>query len=316
MSLRTALTATARLHRMARQECRPDVLTWNVSSRVPLGKPSVSESEHALPSSASSPPSILRATGSSLPGSLPPEEEGPGELSDQEWEIRTGRAIYILQQTLPTFFSTGLISSVDTSGGNEKGDKSDEISIYSPNVRLEYRPPVPFPPPFPRTLHVEGLPLYMGSSVFVRHTLSALYTDLRVELQRVRVHGPRSSSGPPLDSSANPNAPGDIHRSQQSKTRSNREKSLFVGLMVHGINRVSKAEGGWQVNSTYTFSPITGLIHLHVIDSIHPAPHQAFFSALQAALSKIGLGSTRDAGESGMARAQPLSQPQPSRSEI
>ena len=69
---------------------------------------------------------------------------------------RAGRAIYILQQTLPTFFSTGLISSVDISGTNSRTKDDDELSIYSPNIRLEYRPPTPFPPPFPRTLHVEG----------------------------------------------------------------------------------------------------------------------------------------------------------------
>lgn len=33
-------------------------------------------------------------------------------------------------------------------------------------------------------------------------------------------------------------------------------------------------------NSTYTFSPITGLIQIHTIDSIEPAPHQALFEAL------------------------------------
>ena len=87
----------------------------------------------------------------------------------------------------------------------------------------------------------------MGSSVFIRHTLSALYTDLRVELQRVRVHGPPSSSGPTSEGSSDVGVLGDLRRSQQGKTRSSREKSLFVGLMVHGTNRVSKAEGGWQV---------------------------------------------------------------------
>ncbi|RDX42042.1 hypothetical protein OH76DRAFT_1363522 [Lentinus brumalis] len=229
--------------------------------------------------------------------------EGPRELSDQEWEIRTGRAIYVLQQTLPTFFSTGLISSVDTSGSNSRTKEEDEISIYSPNIRLEYRPPTQFPPPFPRTLHVEGLPLYLASSAFVRHTLNALYTDLRVELRRVRVHGPRSSSG------LRPDTPEGTSQSQ-GKTRSIREKSLFIGLEVRGTNRVSKAEGGWEVNSTYTFSPTTGLIHLHNIDSIHPAPHEAFFSALQAALNKIGLGGPQgETGAGGVARSSPPSPP-------
>ena len=84
-----------------------------------------------------------------------------------------GRAIYILQQTLPTFFSTGLISSLDISRGKENGQSEEDLSIYSPSIRLEYRPPVPFPPPFPRTLHVEGKPF-----------------PLHVALMNIIAHGP------------------------------------------------------------------------------------------------------------------------------
>ncbi|KAI0654970.1 hypothetical protein C8Q70DRAFT_924479 [Cubamyces menziesii] len=248
-------------------------------------------------------PQLLTASNSPQSGGSSSRPDGPSELSDQEWEIRTGRAIYILQQTLPTFFSTGLVSSLDTPDSAPRGKPTDDdTSIYSPNIRLVYRPPTPFPPPFPRTLQIEGLPLYLTSSVILRHTLNALYTDLRVELQRVRVHGPRSSSTSGL--SAGPSGTSEDHPSseQQAKTRSIREKSLFVGLVVHGINRVSKAEGGWEVNATYTFSPNTGLIHLHNIDSIQPAPHQAFFDALQAVLSKLGLGSSQGESAGGVAR--------------
>ncbi|KAH9896554.1 hypothetical protein C8Q73DRAFT_686029 [Cubamyces lactineus] len=248
-------------------------------------------------------PHLLTASNSPHSGGPSSRPDRHSELSDQEWEIRTGRAIYILQQTLPTFFSTGLISSIDTSSSPAKGNSTDDdTSIYSPNIRLVYRPPTPFPPPFPRTLQIEGLPLYLTSSVILRHTLNALYTDLRVELQRVRVHGPRSSSTSGLSTGSSDPTEDRSPSKQHAKTRSIREKSLFVGLTVHGINRVSKAEGGWEVNATYTFSPNTGLIHLHNIDSIHPAPHQAFFDALQAVLSKLGLGGSQGEGAGGMAR--------------
>ncbi|KAI0746402.1 hypothetical protein C8Q80DRAFT_1271302 [Daedaleopsis nitida] len=305
MSLRSTLSASSHLRRPQRSHA----VTRHFSlQRSPDGPAAVLNDELALPSA------LLRSVGSSNPGGPDARPDGPGELSDQEWEIRTGRAIYVLQQTLPTFFTTGLISSVDTSGSNSRVKEDNEISIYSPNIRLEYRPPTPFPPPFPRTLHVEGLPLYLASSSFVRHTLNALYTDLRVELERVRVHGPRSS-GTRADSpdGPDPQSPDDSppgpERTPQSRTRSIREKSLFVGLTVHGTNRVSKVDGGWQVNSTYTFSPVTGLIHIHNIDSIHPAPHQAFFNALQAALSKIGLGGPEGAAGAGsVARTLPRAQ--------
>ncbi|KAI0079157.1 hypothetical protein K474DRAFT_1582671, partial [Panus rudis PR-1116 ss-1] len=195
------------------------------------------------------------------------------EISDQEWEIRTGTAIYILQSTLPDFFKTGLISSLDTpvlprkdsAPVSEVEYKSE--SIYSPRIRLEYTPPVPLPAPFPRTLSIEGLHLYIASSVFMRHTMNALYTDLDVEIRRVRVHGPRSfkASGSGSD---------------VKKVRSSREKSFFVGLVVTGAGRVSKAKTEWEVNCTYHFSPVTGQIQLHTVDSIEPPPTQSLFEAL------------------------------------
>ena len=37
--------------------------------------------------------------------------------------------------------------------------------------------------------------------------------------------------------------------------------------------------------STYHFSPVTGLIEKHVVDSIHPAPHFTAFDALKRILT-------------------------------
>ncbi|KAJ7026135.1 hypothetical protein C8F04DRAFT_1126279 [Mycena alexandri] len=217
-----------------------------------------------------------------------PNPKTPPEISDQEWELRTGRAIYVIQQTLPDFFSTGLVASIDRSTGHPRQGNGSTIvpnanpldfrgpedgdvdSIYSPNVRLSYTPPVALPSPFPKTLHIEGMPMYLASSVFVRHTLTALYSDLKVALNKVSV-----DAAPPL---------GDL---QLKARRKSREKSLFVGLTATGIARVSGAVGEWEVNSTYTFSPLTGLIHIHTVNSIHPAPHQAVYDALRASLGNV-----------------------------
>ncbi|KAL4247652.1 hypothetical protein ABKN59_007653 [Abortiporus biennis] len=250
-----------------------------------------------------------------------PENENRGrEISDQDWEIRTGRAIYILQETLPDFFSTGLISSLDyallndhttasssspsssaTSSTNghssptafaknilntlkgkaksnhdhtssfqairlsESKDNDEDDNIYSPRIRLEYRPPGGLPSPLPNVLRIEGLHLYIASSIFVRHTMNAFYSDLKVELKRVRVHGP-------------PSSPDDAGRTKSQ--RNSREKCLVMGLGVTGVGRVSGARAEWEINCTYTFSPVSGLIHLHTVDSIEPAPHQSIFEAL------------------------------------
>ena len=87
------------------------------------------------------------------------------------------------------------VANTSNSSGSAKGkthakDEADAgQSIYSPRIRLTYTPPTPLPVPFPKSLHLEGLHLYIASSIFVRHTLNALYTDLRVALTRVRVMG-------------------------------------------------------------------------------------------------------------------------------
>ncbi|KIO11707.1 hypothetical protein M404DRAFT_40043, partial [Pisolithus tinctorius Marx 270] len=208
------------------------------------------------------------------------DQSNPGAISDQEWDVRTGRAIYVLQQTLPDFFRIGLVSNVDPTRGpdlvyNISSEQTEIENIYSPKIRLSYTPPVALPSPFPRTLSIEGLPLYLASSVFIRHTMKTLYSDLRVELRKVVVQIP------PLTPKSN----------AAGHSRSTREKSLFIGLTVLGTTRVSGGLGEWQIDSTYSFSPFTGLINLHTINSIQPAPHQAAYDALRASFSNVfGLG--------------------------
>ncbi|KAF8625343.1 hypothetical protein AX17_006885 [Amanita inopinata Kibby_2008] len=317
---------------------------------------------------------------------LPPDSEPQFDaddlpnVSDQEWEIRTGRAIFVLQHTLPDFFNTGLITSVDTVTGTPgnppsssriAGDAlklpspasfdlhkpslslkkstahSPELeSIYSPKIRLLYTPPIALPAPFPKTLHVEGLPLYIASSTFVRHTLKALYTDLEVELHKFVVQTPGSGHPPsggsgnggffnrsdlgrgsmaafayPSDELGGPqlrlgqgqtyadgatnNGSDDVDGPKKKKKRMNREKSLLVVLKVRGMARVSGIAGEWDVSSTYMFSPLSGLILTHVINSIHPAPHQAVYDSLRSNLGKVfgrGLGGNEPTGVPGVPR--------------
>ena len=40
---------------------------------------------------------------------------------------------------------------------------------------------------------------------------------------------------------------------------------------------------------TYTFSPRSGLIDLHTVNSIHPAPSETVYATFQKALSKMSL---------------------------
>jgi hypothetical protein len=68
--------------------------------------------------------------------------------------------------------------------------------------------------------------MYIASSVFVRHTLKALYTGLSVEPTRMRVSA--GSSSP-------------------SSAKRRREKSLFVGMKVSGMARVTSTLNEWDV---------------------------------------------------------------------
>ncbi|KDQ55440.1 hypothetical protein JAAARDRAFT_195818 [Jaapia argillacea MUCL 33604] len=217
-------------------------------------------------------------------------------MSDQEWEIRTGRAIYVLQQTLPEFFDKGLVASVDTAPSilnnhdstmkDMRKESQDVEIIYSPRIRLSYTPPEPLPSPFPQTLHVDGLPLYMASSAFVRHTLKALYTDLYIELRKITV---QSSSSRSSTARQEPGSPPNLPDSEEGKIHG-REKSLSIRTIVSGSSRVSGARGEWDIESTYFFSPVSGLINLHAINSIHPAPHLSAYDAIRVALAKLGFG--------------------------
>lgn len=58
----------------------------------------------------------------------------------------------------------------------------------------------------------------MASSVFIRHTMKTLYSDLYVDMRKLAV-----------------------------QTAQKREKSVHVGLAVHGTTRVSGGLGEWQV---------------------------------------------------------------------
>lgn len=236
------------------------------------------------------------------------DHKKPEPISDAEWETRTGRAITVLTETLPHFFSTGLVLSIDKTklpdivDASRRGSlngtgvrnvvegvgslvtgktrtessehfKADELHgdiepVYSSKVQLTYTPKG-----FERSLHIQGAPLYITSSVFVRHTLNALYSDLQVDLLSVR------TTPSPQPSSAPPNSLG--------KTR---ERSLSMRIGVSGLARVSGAESEWEVDCTYSFSPITGLVLIHTINSIHPAPHESVYEAFRLGFGRLGLG--------------------------
>jgi hypothetical protein len=140
--------------------------------------------------------------------------------------------------------------------------------------------------------------------------MNAIYTDLTVNITKMIVNTPKGPLLPPdLD-----------NRGYSTKQRRmDREKSIRIRQVVNGIGRVSGKPAEWETSvffflffcskilslhfsfseSTYTFSPITGLIHEHVVNSIHPAPHQAVYDSLRLSLGKVlGFGWSEGAGSS------------------
>ncbi|KAF8528426.1 hypothetical protein BU17DRAFT_38136, partial [Hysterangium stoloniferum] len=185
-----------------------------------------------------------------------------------------GKAVYTLETTLPKFFQIGLISYVepdtDTSGSEASDSHARPAhipdSIYAPNIKLSYTPPtaLSLPSAFPKKLQVEGLPLYHASAAFIRHTLSAFYTELDVSLCKLTLR----SMGP-------------------------RDRQIVIRTIVTGKSRLSGTQNEWDVHSTYTLSPDTALIEQHVVESIHPAPHMTFYDGLRTTLAGLA-GSNMD----------------------
>ncbi|CEL59917.1 hypothetical protein RSOLAG1IB_09201 [Rhizoctonia solani AG-1 IB] len=193
-----------------------------------------------------------------------PSNDNEGAISDAEWEIRVGRAISILTSTLPDFFKLGLVTRFDASASSspfafvEAVQPSPDL-IYARHIRFRYAPPGD-EGVMPKVLQIEGLPLYFTSAAIVRTSLNALYSDMHVALNSVEV-----------------------------STLGARDREIKIGLIVSGSSRVGGGKAEWDILGTYRFSPRSGLINQHDVNSIHPAPHSTVYNAFQMSLQKLGL---------------------------
>jgi len=174
----------------------------------------------------------------------------------------SGRGLYVLTSTLPDFFNSGLI--LNASHNEESGD--DE-PIYAKTIELSYTPPTTLPSPFPQTFHIQGLPLYQGSAALLRSSFTTLYSDCTVNLERMHI------------------VPGGGVR----------ERNVKIDLKMLGKSRLTSMNAEWNVLSTYSFSPLSGKIYRHQIESIYPAPHSAVFDAMRDSLLRL-MGINRSEG--------------------
>jgi hypothetical protein len=198
--------------------------------------------------------------------------------SHQQLSLSIGRAIYVIQETLPEFFDIGLVVSVNKATGmpsrsaptaNANFLESSFINdleepIYSPNIRMSYTPPAPFP----KTFHLEGmhklhtiflsqqilgLQLYVGSSGIIRHMMNALYSDLTVRVAKLVIDSP-----PTLCSGTT------------GKRKINRDKSFRIRQIVVGNSRVSGKPSEWEMWVASSFPKCVSYddaqrIHIHFL---------------------------------------------------
>ncbi|KAG9009789.1 hypothetical protein FRB90_008139 [Tulasnella sp. 427] len=71
------------------------------------------------------------------------------------------------------------------------------------------------------------------------------------------------------------------------KSHSKRERQLQLSMLVGGHSRLTGSAAEWDVKCTYSFSPLSGLIYLHEVESIDPAPGLHVLDALRLSLSRV-----------------------------
>ncbi|BEI82464.1 hypothetical protein CcaverHIS002_0303320 [Cutaneotrichosporon cavernicola] len=193
----------------------------------------------------------------------PPNGERPdAPVHDAEWEIRVGRGMLHLRETLPRLFDPSLGS-----------DDLFPREVFSPHVVLK------LPSPFP--IRIPGLTAYRMAFATGRSGLHALHTDLATTLQRMTFSPPQA-----------PHSLADGFKD----TPAVRHRQIRVMLSLHGIPRLPPHHcAEWTTSNLYTFNPYSGLIASHEVEAIRPLPGEGVGEWVKHRL----LGWTRQAEPAG-----------------
>ncbi|RSH94573.1 hypothetical protein EHS25_004377 [Saitozyma podzolica] len=152
--------------------------------------------------------------------------------------------------------------------------------VFSQHVVLKL--PAPFP------IKVSSLAAYSMAFSIARNGMSALHTDLSASLERMTF-------------SPQPNLPdnrADMLLSRKSVPQ-HRRKQIRVLVSVSGIPRLPPhKEATWQTSSLYTFSPYSGLIISHEVETIRPLPGEGVAEWVMSRL--LGWTTRHAAGEGAM----------------
>ncbi|OCF74863.1 hypothetical protein I204_03706 [Kwoniella mangroviensis CBS 8886] len=188
-------------------------------------------------------------------GRQPDEEE---EVDDAEWDMRVARAMLHLQETLPLFFDPEMNST-----------NMFPRNIFSKHMVLTLPAPLP--------LKISSLSGYSMAFSLTRSGMHALQTDLRSDLERM-------SFSP---------SPSDVVQSDSKSASllakkpvpSHRQKQIRVQVAVYGTLRLPPhKEAKWHTSSLYTFSPYSGLVTSHEVETIRPLPGEGVAEWLMSRL--------------------------------
>ncbi|KAJ9109208.1 hypothetical protein QFC21_000537 [Naganishia friedmannii] len=176
-------------------------------------------------------------------GKKPVREGEEEEVDDREWELRVGSGLLHLRATLPYIFNP------------PEDAPLFPPSVYSNHVCL--RLPAPLP------VKLSSLHLYQFMFAMARHGMHVMHTDVYASLDKVTV-------------SPNVNArmaTKDLVKRLPNADRKRRNRQVRVELSVNGTPRLTPDHPtSWKTSSLYTFSPLSGLIIEHEVETIRPLP--------------------------------------------
>jgi hypothetical protein len=208
-------------------------------------------------------------------------------VSDQEYNVRVGRAYDLLRATMPDFMRTGLVDyhhdqASQSSGltlldvftfralrakpnGSAHSDAEEKVNeadqVYDPAIQFRISPaPTPsssitssstgatepdLTEEEAASLSFSGRSLYFASAHVLRHTLNILFSNPRVEIQKIRMEC--RASQPRVD---------DI---------------LHLRFQFSGYLRMTGQEHTYTLVFRYDFDPDTGRIVRHTVEKVEPA---------------------------------------------
>ncbi|WWD16613.1 hypothetical protein CI109_101041 [Kwoniella shandongensis] len=192
------------------------------------------------------------------------------EVDDREWDIRVARAMLHLQETLPLFFSPEMDSAT-----------MFPPEIFSQHVMLKLPPPLP--------IKISSLSGYGMAFSVARSGMHAFHTDLRSDLERM------TFSPSPADAAKESQTNALLL--SRKPVPAHRKKQIRVLVSVYGTPRLpSHTEAKWHTSSLYTFSPTSGLISSHEVETIRPLPGEGVSEWL---MSRLLGWTSRNAGHEG-----------------